>query len=309
MRSMQCCPVMDHQLLESFVAVAEELHFGRAADRLHLAQPALSRAIRRLESDVGADLFRRTTRSVELTRAGHALVQPARTTLRALQEARRAVIDAEGGRVGRVRIGYAGPSSHMQVAALVRDVHTEEPGIALTLRSMTYGALSVQQVRDGVLDLAIARWRFPHDELKSRVIAHDRPVFVVPAQHDLATRSTLRAADLRDVPLVVLPRSRGSELRTQVTDLCEAAGFQPTVAQVAPDTWTAIALVSVGVGLCLTLESAVAHVPAEKTVVVPLEGATPVEARLIWRAEDTSPSLARVLSVGRGTLGTSGSDR
>ncbi|GAA2535972.1 MULTISPECIES: LysR family transcriptional regulator [Pseudonocardia] len=110
---------MDAQKLQVFVAVAEELHFGRAADRLHLAQPYLSRSVRALEAELGADLFRRTTRKVELTPAGTALLPHARALLARTDEARGAVAAARDGRSGRVRISFAGPSAHVVVGQLL----------------------------------------------------------------------------------------------------------------------------------------------------------------------------------------------
>jgi DNA-binding transcriptional LysR family regulator len=131
---------VDGQQLRVFTAVAEELHFGRAAQRLHLAQPYLSRTVRALERDVGAPLLHRTTRRVELTTAGVALLPHARAMLALGDEARAAVTAAQDGRSGRIRIGFAGPSAHVVVGQLARAVREQHPLVDLEFLPGRYGS-------------------------------------------------------------------------------------------------------------------------------------------------------------------------
>src|ERR1043165_1161838 len=139
--------------LTGFVAVAEELHFGRAAERLHIAQSPLSQQIKLLERDLGVKLFDRTTRTVRLTSAGQALVEPARRLLADASAVRRTVRAAHLGEVGRVSVGFAGASSYAALPLLTRAVTSQLPGIELVLEGQTYSGEALRRGTDGPLDI------------------------------------------------------------------------------------------------------------------------------------------------------------
>lgn len=287
---------MDLQQLRAFVAVAEDLHFGRAADRLHLAQPYLSRTIRALEEDLGAPLFLRTTRRVTLTPAGEALVAPAQAILAMSEEAHASVMAAHQGRSGRVRIGFAGPSAHVAVGQLARAVREEHPLIDLEFLPGRYGATAVSEVLRNEADLALARFAQPPLGVSSRSVARDRCVVAIPENHRLADRDELRFADFRDEPFVAFPESFGSAVRAVLVAHCQAAGFSPRFTQTAPDSWTSVALVSAGVGLHFTTAGAVAHLPLDGVCVREItDPLPPIAVYLIWRRDDRDPALRRVL--------------
>lgn len=302
---------MELHHLEAFLAVADELHFGRASERLHMAQPPLSRLIKKLERELGAPLFERTTRSVRLTTAGAALVRPANDVLEGVRVARRAVRSAGRGETGRVRLGFAGPSSHVLVGQLGRVVREQHPGIELSLRSTTYNYEALRSLVDGELDLAIARWRIEPEGVEHRPIAAERYVIVVPASHRFASRKRLSMADLRDEEFVALPADPGSSVRDGMFELSKAAGYQPNVVQTAPDSWTVMALVAAGVGITLTLDTAVANVVQNGISVIPLkEGGRASYQQLVWRQGDRNPALLAVLRSSEEALPTpAGSDR
>lgn len=293
---------MDVQQLRAFLEVADQLHFGRAADRLHLAQPHLSRTIRALEEDLGAPLFRRTTRRVELTAAGHALLAPALAMVRSSEEARSAVDAARQGRTGRVRIGFAGPSAHLTVGLLARTVRERHPRIDLEFRPGRYGLTALTEILRHHTDLALARFAAAPAGVRSRLVGRDRCVLAVPAGHRLAGMPDPTFADLRDEPLVAFPEASGSAVRGILVTQCRAAGFEPRFVQTAPDTWTCVALVSAGVGLHLTTTSAVAHLPLDGVRIRELAGPPPILEYLIWRADDDSAALARVLGTSEDLL-------
>lgn len=297
-------PMELHQV-RAFLAVAEELHFGRAATRLHMAQPPLSRTIRQLERGLGAQLFERTTRSVRLTSAGEALIAPAHAVLQSFQTAARAVQAAVEGETGQVRLAFAGPSSHMLIGTLARRVRAEHPGIELKLHSVTYASQGLQQVQEGALDLAIVRWDIAPEGIESRVLALERNVIVVPSDHALGGRVEVSLAELRDEAWVSLPGDPGSHLHTSFLRHCQAAGYAPRIVQAAPDSWTIMALVAAGAGITFTLDTVVEHIPKDGLVVLPLrEPLPPVEARLAWRAHDSSAVLRHVLRVSETALPT-----
>ncbi|GAB2740081.1 LysR substrate-binding domain-containing protein [Nocardioides pakistanensis] len=287
---------MDLHQLEAFLAVAEELHFGRAAERLHMAQPPLSRTIKQLERELGSQLFERTTRSVRLTSAGEALIEPAREVLEGCRIARSAVRAAGEGETGRVRLGFAGPSSHLLIGRLARRVRERQPGIELSLQSVTYGYEALRLVMEGSMDLALVRWGMEPPGIASRVVAEEHYVLVVPEGHRLAGREEVSMADCRDEHFVALPADPGSSVRDAFIRACYEAEFAPNIVQVAPDSWTVMALVAAGVGVTFTIDTAVANMRAEGIAVVPLvEGREPSYARLAWRAQDDNPALREVL--------------
>lgn len=296
---------MDLHHVRAFLAVAEELHFGRAAARLHMAQPPLSRTIQQLERHLGATLFDRTTRTVRLTPQGEALLQPARDIEAAFATAERAVAYAGQGEVGRVSVGFAGPSSHNLISALAQRVRQDAPGIELVLSGTTYGTEALGQLVDGALDVAIVRWDTTPPGMASRVVRVDHYVVVVPESHRLADRESVSMADLADEPWVFLESGSGSSLRETTLRKADQAGFTPRIAQQAPDTWTIFALVAAGVGVTMTVHTAFSTVTTNGLAVIPLEGGREVAlARLIWRADDTSPALRRVLELSQLALPT-----
>ena len=291
--------------LRGFLAVAEELHFGHAAARLHMAQPPLSRTIQQLERELGVRLFDRTTRSVRLTSSGEALLVPAREILDACRLAEATARAARQGEVGRVRIGFAGPSSHRLVGRFARQVRHDRPGIELTLKSATFGHEAISQLIEGTIDLAIVRWRAAPPDISWRVVQKERYVIVVPNSHRLAEQRDVSIAELRDEAFVALPVETGSDVRQAFIDLCYRSGFAPDIAQVAPDSWTALALVAAGVGITFSVDSAVEQVDPDEVQVLGLRDVTaPSFARLAWRKLDTSPALAQVLRTSKSALPT-----
>lgn len=294
---------MDTQKLQVFVAIADELHFGRAAERLHLAQPYLSRTVRALEAELGADVFRRTTRRVELTAAGAALLPHARALLTRTEEARAAVTAARDGRSGRVRISFAGPSAHAAVGALARAVRERHPLVDLEFLPGRYGTTAITELLEGESDLALARFVTPPVGVASRSVSRERCVVAVPVGHRLAGAAEVRIADFRDEPFVAFPESFGSAVRAMFVEQCRAAGFAPRFAQTAPDSWTCTALVSAGVGLHFTTASAVAHLPLDGVRVRDIADPLPsIDVFLAWRRDDDSAVLGRVLRTSAQTL-------
>lgn len=289
---------MDIHQAQAFLVVAEELHFGRAAARLNMAQPPLSRLIKQLERSLGAELFERSTRHVNITAAGRALLEPAQRLLDASQEARDAVQDAVAGRIGRVRLGFAGASINRKVGELARQVRARRPGVVLELHSSQFSHLGLERVLDGSLDLVIGRWDYLPAEIASRVIAREQVMVALPAQHRLAQRSTVSMKDLAEEQWIALPGDSGSALSNRLRSLAMQAGFVPRVTQTAPDSWTQVVLVGAQMGCALTLDSVRDNVSSDGVVFLPIEGVDqPLEVRTIWRAGVEDPALRDVVSL------------
>ena len=289
---------MDIEQLRSFLAVADELHFGRAAERLHVAQPPLSRTIKQLERELGTRLFDRNTRSVRLTSSGQALMDPAKEVLDALRRAETAVRSADHGEVGTVRIAFAGVSTHRLVARLARVVRSQRPGIQLELSSQNFAQPAMKRLLAGETDLALGRWDVVPAEISAQVVMPDSLVLAVPDTHALAGARRLSIGQLASEGFVSLPPHEGSVLPDRLRRLAHANGFVADVVQVAPDTQTALALVSAEVGCHLTLASVAENVTDPHVVFIPLNESTPsldVHLRAAWRRADQNPALRAVL--------------
>lgn len=284
--------------LQVFLAVAEELHFGRAAQRLHMAQPPVSRAVRALERNVGSTLFERSTRSVRLTAAGQALIEPAREVFDALRRAQEAVRAVERGDVGLVRIAYAGASTHRLVGDLARAVRHRHPGIRLELFSQQFAQPLLDRLLAGDVEVALGRWDQTPAGVASRVIEADALCLAVPAGHRLAGREHVRVAELADECFVSLPPVAGSVLPDRLRKLSLAAGFAAEVVQVAPDTYSALSLVAAEVGCHLTLVS-VSHAVQDPHVrFLPVDDEVdPVSLQIAWRDDHVTSVLQAVLDV------------
>lgn len=296
---------MDLHHLRAFLAVAEELHFGRAAERLHIAQPPLTRTIKQLERELGVRLFDRTTRRVRLTSSGEALVEPAHQVLESVAAATRAVKSASQGETGRVRVGFAGPSSYLLVGQLSRLVRERHPGIELHLQGTTYATGALRQLLGGDLDLAMVRWTAEPPGIANRIIAVERFVLVVPSDHPLATREHVDMADVAEEQFVTLPPDPGSSVRDAFLHRAHEAGFAPHIVQTAPDSWTLLALVAAGVGLTVSVDTAVNNVLQDGITVIPMDHEfAPTYSRLAWRRGDPNPALRAVLKASEQALPT-----
>ncbi|MFH8515429.1 LysR family transcriptional regulator [Streptomyces gelaticus] len=295
---------MELRHLTAFVAVAEELHFGRAAKRLQMAQPPLSQQIRRLEKELGVQLFERNTRSVRLTSAGESFLQPVRTVLDDLDTAVRAAKAAGRGECGRVTIGFAGASSHETLPLLTRAVRAAHPALELVMRGQTYANVALDRVADGSLDLGFVRLPVTRPGVAYRVIDEEELVCALPSDHPLARLESVPIGVLAEEPFVSFPANTGSTVRDTMVEACEAAGFNPRVVQEAPDSYTILALVAAGVGVTLTVTS-VQHIQQNGLVYRPLTG-PPIRLRaaLAWRADTASAALRAVLAVAEEALPT-----
>lgn len=290
--------MVDVPQAEAFLAVAEELHFGRAAARLHMAQPPLSRLIQQLEKKVGAQLFDRSTRRVELTHAGKALIDPARTVLSAAADAFQAVQDAKAGGLGRVRIGFAGASVHRSIGEIARQVRLISPRLGLDFLGSYFSHQGMENVLEGSLDLAIGRWDSIPEEIASRVLRREEVLIVLPMRHRLARQAAVRMKDLAADQWVTLPGGSGSALSNRLSQLAKDAGFVPRIVQSAPDSWTLMVLVGSGMGSAITLDSVRDNVNAEDVVFKPIDGVNPpLEVRVIWRRDNDNPALQTVIQA------------
>jgi DNA-binding transcriptional LysR family regulator len=296
---------VDLRDLEAFVAVAEELHFGRAAARLQMAQPPLSSRIGHLERELKLQLFQRSTRSVTLTDAGSRLLGPARRVLAQMTAVSDTAAAIASGDEGRIRIGFAGASSQRALPLLASAVRKAHPGIQLVLQSQTYVFTAFKLLVSGDLDVAFVRLPVMDAELSHRVVEVERLICAMPAGHRLADRDIVDMQDLVDEDFISLADDQGSILQATMVAKCMAAGFAPRIVQIAPDSATVLALVAAGAGVTVTLSS-VCQVQSVGIVYRPVAGPGPdyLLLALGWRTDNPSPALRRVLAVSEVALPT-----
>lgn len=280
---------MEFRQLQLFVAVAEELHFGRAAARVGMAQPPLSQQIRRLEAELGAALFVRTSRRVALTPAGDRLLIEARALLTRRSEVIGQVRRASLGQAGRLRIGFAASSAFGVLPAIVLKFRGRFPGIELELddrETLPVGPA----LTTGELDLAIVRAPFQHDGVTVERLLRERFVLALPARHPHARHKRVALASLAGAPFVLFPRRAAPGLHDTVTSMCLAAGFSPRIVQEASSWPSVIGLVEARLGLTIAPASAQALRP-KGVVFRPLTGA-PALAELALAFAGPEPSAA-----------------
>lgn len=248
---------MDRELelrhLRYFVAVAEELHFGRAAKRLHLAQPPLSQQIRKLEEILGYPLFVRTSRAVKLTVAGEVFLERARRTLRNVQEDMEEARSIGRGDEGFLRVGFIGSGMLTPLPAMLGHYRSLYPRVQLQL-SESYTAGIGQALNRGTLDAGFSRDGGVIEGLHLEVLFSEPFVAVLPRNHRLAGRNLISAADLRDEPFVFFSPMAGRRAYEKPVSLCEEYGFRPRVVQEAPQWLTILRLVGAGLGVSIAPE-------------------------------------------------------
>jgi DNA-binding transcriptional LysR family regulator len=240
--------------LRYFVAVAEERHFGRAAERLHIAQSPLSQQIQRLERQVGATLFDRNRRKVELTEAGHAMLRHAREALAQADLAENAARTAATGRAGMLRVGFLGSAALAILPRIVPPWRATAPDVTLRLVEGASGE-HIRAVHDQRLDLAFVRPPTRTDGLAVHPVWQEPVVVALPAASDLSRRDQLRLKDLRDRPFVLFPRDSAPDFHDELTGACRQAGFTPTVAFECTAMPTVVGLVAAGLGVSLVPRS------------------------------------------------------
>ncbi|MEM9466671.1 MAG: LysR family transcriptional regulator [Actinomycetota bacterium] len=236
--------------LDAFVAVAEELHFGRAADRLHIAQPALSQQVRQLENELGLALFERTTRRVALTPDGAAFLPHARTLLVAAQGVGRAAEELRVGARGRLRLGFVDSTAFEFVPEFLRRFRTAWPDAEVELHTMS----SDEQARalvDGEIDLGIARTVPARPVVHATVLGHDRYLLAVPAEHAVAGQRSVTLRRLSDERFVGFSRASSPSLHAELRALLAGHGVAYDPALEATEYTTIVGLVAAGEGVAL----------------------------------------------------------
>ena len=287
---------MELRHLRYFVAVAEEMHFGRAAQRLHIVQPALSKQISALERELGVLLFSRTKRSVAFTPAGAAFYNEARDVLRRVDRARERVELTAAGALGTLDIGFAGPAMWAILPPLLRAHREAFPGVHLHLHEVGSGP-QIRLLREGKLNAGFVRVAGDDEMLEFRPVWRDGIVVALPEEHPLAQGGKVDLAELADERFILVSRSYAPGFHDDCMALCESYGFTPTVVEEGNTPAALFGMVAAGLGVTLA-PSCELNVPWRGvTFQHPTRDPIVVEFAVAYRRSDDSPTLAAFLTT------------
>ncbi len=283
--------------LRYFVAVAEELHFGRAAARLHISQPPLSMQIRALEESLGVQLLLRTQRRVSLTQAGSVFLDEARQILARTESAMLLAMRASRGEVGNLTIGFISTADYNVLPPLLREFRSRAPDVRLTLHESTTDRQLADLV-DGRIDVGFVHPPVEDLRLAYRTIYREPLLAALPASHPLAhARGKIRLAALADTPFILFPRPLAPSLYDAVVSFCRSAGFSPRIDQEAVQMQTIVSLVSAEIGVAL-IPASLRHLGRTGVVYKALIERSPdTEIGIAWRRDDPRAMLQLVLDI------------
>nr|WP_042186579.1 LysR family transcriptional regulator [Kibdelosporangium sp. MJ126-NF4]CEL17378.1 LysR family transcriptional regulator YnfL [Kibdelosporangium sp. MJ126-NF4]CTQ91395.1 LysR family transcriptional regulator YnfL [Kibdelosporangium sp. MJ126-NF4] len=289
---------MELHLLRKFVVVAEELHFGRAAARLHVAQSPLSQQIRKLEADLGVPLLERTTRRVTLTTAGHMFLTEARAVLAQMDRAREVAVSAAAGRSGYLQLVYVGSAAFHLLPPLLRAYRRVAPEVRLELREHTT-AEQVEALSTSQAQVAFLRSIPQRAGLRGEVLTTEPILIALPADHRLAGETEVDLAVLADEPFILFRRDLGPTFHDLLLALCHSAGFAPRVEQVTRHMATTASLVGSGLGVSL-VPASVSALRAHDVCYRPIAGGSAsVDLVMAWRADQETELVNHFLTVAR----------
>ncbi|MBT2512434.1 LysR substrate-binding domain-containing protein [Arthrobacter sp. ISL-30] len=287
---------MELRHLRYFLAVAETCHFGQAAERLQMAQPPLSQQIRQLETELGAALFARTTRSVSLTPAGEAFLGDVRRIFRSIDDAASRARRIADGKAGTIRIGLTGTASYTHLPVLARLIKEELPGLSLDIHTEMLTRAIESGLVTGELDVGVLRPPVLDKSLATRPIAREGFVVALPEGHRFTAVNALTIGELRGEDFIMYPAELRSVVNDTVIRACSAAGYHPRVAHEAAETSTQLSLVAAGLGVAV-LPDSVRGISLAGAQYRSVTGIDEIELALAWRRTDESAPVDSFLST------------
>jgi DNA-binding transcriptional LysR family regulator len=291
---------MELRHLRYFITVASELHFGRAAEKLHIAQPPLSKQIQDLEAELGFELFARTKRSVALTPAGQAFLIEVNQIFQQLDRAIDIGRKTSRGELGQISIGFVGSATYNILPVMLQQFRDRYPNVRIELHELTTDRQLIW-LREGRIDLGLIRPPIVERDLVSQVIFQESLVVAVPINHPLATLDAIEIKLLATEPFILFPRQLAPGLYDPIIALCQAAGFSPQVAQECIQMQTIVSLVSANMGISILPES-IREAQRQGVVYKPIlldriSVGKLATIAIVWRANDPSPTMNRLLEI------------
>jgi DNA-binding transcriptional LysR family regulator len=296
---------MELRHLRYFVAVAEELHFRRAAERLGIAQPALSQQIQQLEHEIEALLFHRLTRGVELTDAGKSLRDDARAILDRVEQAKAKAQRVARGDQGMIRIGFTGSAFfNPLVPAVIQDYRARFPGIAVSLVEAATSQLVVA-LREGRVDAAFVRSRDAEaDGVVVYPMLEEEMLIALPAGHALAAEETLALECLAGEAFILFPWTSNPGLYDEIVSACAHAGFTPNIVQHAPEIASAVNLIAAGQGVSI-VPASMRQMHPQGVAYRAIRGNAPrAPLSLVHRSNELSAAVRNLVGLARRTSGS-----
>lgn len=289
-------PTVELRLLHSFVAVAEELSFARAAERLHISQPPLTRQIKILEEELGFMLFDRTTRVVELTPAGKVYLAATHKLFAQIQKDIATAQRAARGEVGELIISFEASTANDLMANALQEFRNQYSGVELTLREMPTDA-QVNALLERKTNVAFVIPPISDPAIAYHTVLREPLLLAMPSQHRFSERQSIAIEELADEPFIMSPRNKRCGLYDQVITICSLAGFNPRVIQEANEIQIMLSFISAGIGVSLLP----AHIKDLRKQGVVYSTVTPssvaVDLAVAWRKDDLSPTLAGFLHI------------
>jgi DNA-binding transcriptional LysR family regulator len=292
---------MDLRHLRYFVAVAEERHFTRAAERLGIKQPPLSLQIKQLEQELGTPLFRRLTRGVELTEPGTLLLDEARKILEQVERTKENVQNRARGEAGHIRVGFVGTIYfHPRVPELIQTYRERFPGVLLSPVQGNTSDLMVQAVQAGSVDVAFVRLPLEHSEAVTiHPLVDETMLIVLPSYHPQARKRSVSLATLAQEKLILFPRAIGPGLYDSVIASCQRAGFTPILGEEGIQISSIVSLVAAGFGISIVTRST-ERIRADGIVYVPIKGEAPrAPISLAVRKDNRSAAIRNFVALAR----------
>lgn len=289
---------MELRHLRYFVAVAEELHFGRAARRLNVAQPPLSQQVRILEAELGVTLLLRTSRRVELTTEGRMFLEHASLVLLQAERAVKLTRAVKRGEAGRIAIGFVTSAVYALLPKILREYHRKFPDVEMSCHEMT-PARQLAALRQREIDVAIVRLPVREENFSVMELSKERLLLALPTEHPRAGKSRVRLRELAGDVFIMVPRPSAPGFYDALLNECRRAGFNPRVGHEANEWQTVLALVAAGLGVALVPES-LRHWQRPGVVYLELSPRTgTVALELVWRTEAAQPLVTAFAAVAK----------
>lgn len=289
---------MELRHLHYFIAVAEELHFSRAASRLKMAQPPLSQQIQNLEAEIGAPLFYRTKRQVALTEAGRVFLEKAYQIIADVQKACVAARNTQQGKQGCLIVGFTGIATFNMLPRLIPAYRAMYPLVELNLRQLgtteQARALLQEELQVGILCLPVIT-----AELNFEVVYRDTFVVALPQNHQLAACQSVDVRQLAPDSFIMTTRKVGEGYHDGIINICRHAGFEPRISQEVHELQTSVSLVAAGMGIAL-LPGSIQKLNIKGVLYRPLTNAIPpLETAIAWHKNEKSPRVENFLALAR----------
>jgi len=291
---------MELRHLRYFVTLAEELHFGKAAEKLHIAQPPLSQQIRQLETELGFELFHRTKRNVQLTQAGEVFLREVQQILQQLQQAIQIGQQTSRGEAGKLVVGFVSSVAYNILPDVLKNYRNFVPGVSLELHELTTDQ-QLNWLREGRMDVGFIRPPVEDKEFIWEIVFQESLMVALPETHQLANQSHISLTSLANEAFILFPRKLAPGLYDLIISLCQKSGFSPNVVQEAIQMQTIVSIVAAEMGVAI-VPASLQNLQRTGVVYKHIKEPTPkVSIAIIWRSSDTSSTVQKFLEIVRQT--------